>query len=60
MTSGYGEHWQDTINLLRLVQSDYEVARKQLDTISHALAEREILASQRLQHAWCHPDPAPQ
>lgn len=51
MTSGYGEHWQDTINLLRLVQSDYEVARKQLDTISHALAEREILASQRLQHA---------
>jgi DNA-binding SARP family transcriptional activator len=51
VTSGYSEHWQDTINLLRLVQSDYEVARKQIDTVSHALAERESLASQRLQHA---------
>lgn len=51
MTSGYSEHWQDTINLLRLVQSDYEVARKQIDTVSQALAEREILASQRLQYA---------
>lgn len=51
MTSGYSEHWQDTINLLRLVQSDYEVARKQIDTVSQTLAEREILASQRLQHA---------
>ncbi|MFC1968047.1 BTAD domain-containing putative transcriptional regulator [Chloroflexota bacterium] len=51
MTSGYSEHWQDTINLLRLVQSDCEVVRKQIDTVSHALAEREILVSQRLQHA---------
>ena len=51
MTSGYSEHWQDTINLLRLVQSDYEVARKQIDTVSQTLAERETLASQRLQQA---------
>ena len=51
MTSGYSEHWQDTINLLRLMQSDYEVARKQIDNVSQALAERETLASQRLQHA---------
>jgi DNA-binding SARP family transcriptional activator len=51
VTSGYSEYWQDTINLLRLVQSDYEVARRQIDTVSQALAERETLASQRLQHA---------
>ncbi len=51
MTSGYSEDWQDTINLLKLVQSDYKVARKQIDTVSQALAERESLASQRLQHA---------
>ena len=51
MTSGFSENWQDTINLLRLVQSDYEAAREQLDTVSQALAKREILTSQRLQHA---------
>lgn len=51
MTSDYSEHWQDTVNLLRLVQSDYEVARKHIDTVSQTLAEREILTSQRLQHA---------
>jgi two-component SAPR family response regulator len=51
VTSGCSEDWQDTINLLRLVQSDYEVARKQIDTVSQALAERESLASQRLQQA---------
>jgi len=51
VTSGFSENWQDTINLLRLVQSDYEAAREQLDTVSQALAKREILTSQRLQHA---------
>jgi DNA-binding SARP family transcriptional activator len=51
VTSGYQEDWQDTIDLLRLVQNDYEIARKQIDTVSQALAERERLASQRLQHA---------
>jgi len=51
--SGYeGEaQWQDTIHLLRLVQSDYQGARKQLETVSHVLAEREALVSQRLQYA---------
>lgn len=43
--------WQDTIHLLRLVQSDYQGARKQLEQVSHTLAEREALVSQRLQNA---------
>ena len=51
MTSGSSEHWQDTINLLGLVQNDYEVARRQIDAVSQVLAERETLTSQRLQHA---------
>jgi len=45
-----GTQWQDTIHLLRLVQSDYQGARKQLEQVSHALAEREALVSQRLQN----------
>ena len=48
---GDGAQWQDTIHLLRLVQSDYQGARKQLEQVSHALAEREALVSQRLQYA---------
>lgn len=51
MTSGFSENWEYTINLLKLVQSDYEAAREQLDTVSQALAEREVLTNQRLQHA---------
>ncbi len=43
--------WQDTIDLLRLVQSDYQGARKQLEKVSQTLAEREALVDQRLQHA---------
>jgi len=46
-----GPQWQDTIQLLRLVQSDYQGARKQLEQVSHTLAEREALVSQRLQNA---------
>jgi len=46
-----GEQWQDTIHLLRLVQSDYQGARKQLEQASNTLAEREALVSQRLQYA---------
>jgi len=34
------------------VQSDYEGARKQLEKVSHALAESEALVSQRLQYAF--------
>jgi len=48
---GNGAQWQDTIHLLRLVQSDYQGAREQLEQVSHALAEREALVSQRLQYA---------
>jgi DNA-binding SARP family transcriptional activator len=48
---GNGSQWQDTIHLLRLVQSDYQGVRKQLETVSHTLAEREALVGQRLQHA---------
>jgi DNA-binding SARP family transcriptional activator len=43
--------WQDTIDLLRLVQSDYQGARKQLEKVSQNLAEREALVDQRLQRA---------
>jgi len=43
--------WQDTIHLLRLVQSDYQGTRKQLEHVHHILTEREALVSQRLQYA---------
>lgn len=43
--------WHDTIELLRLVQRDYEGARKQLETVSRTLAEREVVVNQRLQYA---------
>lgn len=49
--SGDSVQWQGTINVLRLVQSDYEGARKQLEKVSHTLAEREALLSQHLQGA---------
>ena len=48
---GDGSQWQDTIHLLRLVQSDYQGVRKQLETVSHTLVEREALVRERLQHA---------
>ncbi len=49
----YGDRgqWQDTIHLLRLVQSDYQGAREQLEKVNHALAEKESLVSQRLEYA---------
>ncbi len=49
---GDGTQWQDTIHLLRLMQSDYQGAREQLEKVSHTLAERETLVSQRLQYAF--------
>jgi len=50
----YGDRaqWQDTIHLLKLVQSDYQGARSQLEKVTHALAERETLVNQRLQYAF--------
>jgi DNA-binding SARP family transcriptional activator len=52
-SADYGDdaHWQDTIRLLRLVQSDYQGVRKQLETVSHTLAGRESLVNQRLEYA---------
>lgn len=46
-----GRQWQDTIQLLRLVQNDYKGVRKQLEQVNDNLAERETLVSQRLQYA---------
>ena len=46
-----GVQWQDTLHLLRLAQNDYHGARKQLEQVSHMLAEREALVSERLQYA---------
>ncbi|MFC1860716.1 BTAD domain-containing putative transcriptional regulator [Chloroflexota bacterium] len=43
--------WQDTLDLLKLAQSDYKMARTQLDTISRSLAEREALTAERLRYA---------
>jgi DNA-binding SARP family transcriptional activator len=43
--------WQDTIDLLRLVQGDYEGARKQLEKVSQTLADREAIVNERLQYA---------
>ena len=44
--------WQDTVNLLKLMQNDYQGARKQLEQINLKLAEREALVNQHLQHAF--------
>jgi DNA-binding SARP family transcriptional activator len=50
-SQGSTSQWQDTIRLLRLVQSDYQGVREQLETVSHKLAERETLVSQRIHNA---------
>ena len=47
----YDGHWQDTVDLLRLMQSDYEGARAQLDRVSQSLADSESLLNERLQYA---------
>ena len=44
-------HWQDTVDLLRLMQSDYEGARAQLDRVSQSLSDRENLLNERLRYA---------
>ena len=48
---GNGGQWDDTIQLLRLVQRDYQGTRKQLETVSRTLAEREAVVNQRLEYA---------
>jgi DNA-binding SARP family transcriptional activator len=47
-----GASWQDTIQLLRLVQSDYQGVREELEKVSHTLAEREALVGKHLQYAF--------
>ncbi len=48
-----GDHlWQDTLNLLKLMQNDFQGARRQLEQVNLHLAEREALVNQRLQHAF--------
>jgi DNA-binding SARP family transcriptional activator len=42
----------DTIRLLRIMQNDYQGARRQLEQVSHDLAERENLIGQHIQHAF--------
>ncbi len=46
-----GGQWQDTIQLLKLVQSDYQGVRRQLEWVNNNLAGRESLLSQHLQYA---------
>ena len=43
--------WHDAVHLLRLVQDDYQGARKQLEKVSQDLADREALVNERLQYA---------
>jgi len=45
-----GGQWQDSIQLLRLVQSDYQGVRRQLEQVGNTLAERESLVNRRLQY----------
>ena len=37
-----GKQWQDTIQLLRLVQSDYQGLRRQVQQVGNNLAERDL------------------
>jgi DNA-binding SARP family transcriptional activator len=43
---------QNTLYFLRLLQSDYQRTRRQLEKISLQLAERETLVNQHLQHTY--------
>jgi DNA-binding SARP family transcriptional activator len=44
------EQWQDTLRLLKMMQSDYQGTRNQLDKITRALSEREYQIDQCLQY----------
>jgi DNA-binding SARP family transcriptional activator len=49
--SGGNHLWQDTVNLLKLMQVDYQGARRQLEQMNLHIAEREALVNQRIQYA---------
>ena len=44
-------NWHEAVHLLRLVQDDYQGARKQIEKLSQELADREALVNERLQYA---------
>jgi DNA-binding SARP family transcriptional activator len=44
--------WQNVANLLKLMQNDYQGARRQIEQISSKLAEGESLVNQHLQYAF--------
>jgi DNA-binding SARP family transcriptional activator len=50
-TGGNGQ-WDKAIDLLKLIQNDYQGARRQLEQVSQRLAEREALVERHLQHAY--------
>ena len=43
--------WQDTVDLLRLLQGDYEGARRQLQKVSQTLSESQSVLNERIQYA---------
>ncbi len=50
-SKGY-EQLPNAINLLKLMQRDYQGARRQIEQISLQLAEREALINQHLQYTY--------
>jgi DNA-binding SARP family transcriptional activator len=50
--SGGESQWQDSLNLLKLLQNDYRGTRHQLEQVNLRLADREALVSQHLQYAF--------
>lgn len=48
--SGGNPLWQDTVNLLKLIQVDYQGTRRQLEQLNLRIAEREALVNQRIQY----------
>ena len=51
--SNYGswQQWQVSVQLLQLMQSDYQRARKQLEDVCRTFGEREYMASEHLRSA---------
>jgi hypothetical protein len=47
-----GDHWQNTLELLKLVQNDYQGARQQLEQVGRRLAQGEALVNQQLQNSY--------
>ena len=52
ISAGDNSQWPNTESLLRLIQRDYQGARRQLEQINRQLAESEALVNQHLQYAF--------